>query len=84
MMAFERLEPFGDLQADLRAGMQAAVLANINRDEKARPEPYGPSDFMPTLRGARAEKKLIGEDLSPDELSALLDAALFGKGKTVH
>jgi len=43
------LEPFGEERADLRAGMVAAVVANVYRDPKARPKPYRPIDFMPLV-----------------------------------
>jgi hypothetical protein len=44
---FERMEWFGDRRADLRMATLAALLANINRDSKKRPQPYSARDFMP-------------------------------------
>lgn len=46
-MAFYRLEPWGDERADMRAGIVASTIANVNRDAKKRPKPYTPGDFMP-------------------------------------
>jgi len=44
-MAYFTLEPFGDEW--LRTAVIASVIANANRDAKARPEPFKPEDFMP-------------------------------------
>lgn len=40
-------EPFGEERGDLRAGIVASIIANVNRDPKKRKEPYQPTDFMP-------------------------------------
>lgn len=87
MMAFERLEPFGGLALQFNAGQIAATMANCHRNPKDVPEPFSAVDFMPALRQAHERavagpQRLRGEDLSPDELSALLDASIFGK--TAH
>ena len=44
-MAYYQLEPWGDERADLRMGIQAAVLANVHRARNQRP--LKPADFMP-------------------------------------
>jgi hypothetical protein len=44
--AYYQLEPFGEALADRRHGIATSVLANVNRDAKARPEPYKPEDFI--------------------------------------
>lgn len=44
-MAFARLEPFGEERADLRAGIIAATVANVNRGKKDKP--LRAQDFMP-------------------------------------
>jgi len=52
-MAFyqvENLEPWGEERADLRSGIVASVIANVNRDPKKRRKPYSPEDFMPKPR----------------------------------
>jgi len=44
-MVYESLEPFGDVRADLRAGIVASTIANVHRDPK-RTRSYKPSDFI--------------------------------------
>lgn len=39
-------EPWGEYAADLRAGIVASTIANVNRDPKHRKEAWIPSDFM--------------------------------------
>ena len=56
-MAFDRLDPFGDGRGDLRAGIIASTLANINRDAQKRPEPFSPIDFMPYMEAPPIEEK---------------------------
>ena len=46
-MAYSQIEPFGEERADFRAGIIAAVIANVNRAENA--PPAEPEDFMPFL-----------------------------------
>lgn len=55
-MAYDRIEPFGPGRADLRTGILASVIANVNRDPKQRRQPYTPADFIPSF-GA-----LVSED----------------------
>ena len=38
------LEPFGDERADLRSGVVASTIANVNREKKRKP--YKPEDFL--------------------------------------
>ena len=47
-MAFYRLEPFGEERADLRAGIVASTVYNVNRGKKGRV--LKPTDFMPLLK----------------------------------
>lgn len=86
MMAFERLEPFGDLADEWRLGQIAAAVVNVTRtDEDSRV--WLPTDFMPGLQRERNSidpPKPRGLDLDPEALSALLDATLFGRASTVH
>lgn len=49
-MAFDALEPFGEEVASWRAGVIAAVVANVNRSAKKHPQPFQPVDFMLGLR----------------------------------
>lgn len=81
MQAFANLEPFGPLQEDFRAGQICAVLANVNRDPKARREPFSPRDFMPALARAlqgldKPSDGLLLDD--PEAQAALIKAAIFG------
>ena len=43
-------QPWGDFRTDLAGGMVASVMANVNRDPKAKPTPYSAIDFMPLQR----------------------------------
>lgn len=54
--AYARVEPFGPERADLQAGIIAAVIANVHRDHKRRPQPYRPEDFMPDFGRERPEQ----------------------------
>lgn len=42
--AFYRLEPWGDMRADLRNGVVASLLYNVHRNKEAAP--LTPADFM--------------------------------------
>jgi hypothetical protein len=68
-MAYAQMEPFGEERADLRAGIIAATIANMNRDPKKRAKPFGPEEFMPKfdIREARPENSK-----SPEEIYALM------------
>ena len=45
-MAFERVEgPVGEMRDDLRTGIMASTVANVNRKRGSRP--FTPADFMP-------------------------------------
>lgn len=43
-MAYNQIEPFGEERADLRAGIVASTIANVNR---GKGQPMKPADFMP-------------------------------------
>ena len=66
-MAYARLEPFGELRADLRAGIVAATTANVHRGRRQRP--LKPEDFMPYAKAERARQR------NHKSLSARLRAA---------
>lgn len=78
-MAFYELEPFGDMVADLRHGVATSVLANVNRNNDARPEPYTAEDFIywrdAGQRADDSEPVLIDD---PVAHSNLIRAAMFG------
>lgn len=63
------LEPFGEERADLRAGIVASVIANVNRDPKKRKEPYAPLDFMPYTERPKP---------TPEQVAHKIRAALGG------
>lgn len=78
-MEFCQIEPFGAPYEDLRAGVVASVVANVNRDPKKRPEPFGPLDLLPWARPKiETESEVI--DLGDDKAqSDLIVATMFGK-----
>lgn len=45
MLAYGRVEPFGEQRADLRSGIIASTVANVNRGR--RQKAFQPTDFMP-------------------------------------
>jgi hypothetical protein len=78
-MAFYQLEPFGDLMADRRHGIATSVLANVNRDAKAKPEAYKETDFIywhDVHSRAQQGKAILLAD--PEAHSKLIKEALFG------
>lgn len=46
---------------DYRAALVCSVLANVNRDEKKRRQPFTPEDFMPGK--ARPQKQQTTDDM---------------------
>ena len=58
----------------LGSAMVCSMLANVNRDSEARPEPFTPADFMPWIKQEEPE---VEED--PLEVVKRLNAALGGK-----
>ena len=79
MMAFERIEPFGALHMEYMLGRVCATLVNVNLREDATP--FDPTDFMPALRRAVAgyPDVIPPPPLSPEEASAAIDKAMFGR-----
>lgn len=41
------MEPWGSHYDDLRAGTVAAMVANVHRNERVRPEPFEALEFIP-------------------------------------
>ncbi|MEK7947640.1 DUF4035 domain-containing protein [Pigmentiphaga sp. YJ18] len=83
-MAFARLEPFGSHVEDRRAGVVASTLANINRDPKARPEPFGDLDLIPWNDTHRSDQVAAAEQepillADPEKQAALINAVMFGE-----
>lgn len=78
-LAYAQVEPFGEERADLRAGIVAATVANVNR-AKGTPAAK-PTDFMPQFDAVEPE----GPD--PDLLLhkiELLNAAFGGRDLRKH
>lgn len=76
------IEPFGSHYDDLRAGMVVAATYNVHRDAAQQPQPFQPLDFAPwnsLAQQPKAAAKTIGAGMTPDELSALIDATMFGR-----
>jgi len=44
-IAYDRIDPWSEARADLRAGIIASVIANVNRGKKTKA--FRPLDFMP-------------------------------------
>jgi hypothetical protein len=75
-MAYAELEPFGPLREDERAGVIAALTANVNRDSKHKPVPFVATDFFPkhpidaALEAAEAELEAPSEQTLAAKLTA--------------
>lgn len=77
-MAYYQEEPFGEIIADLRHGVATSVLANVNRNAEARPEPYRADDFIGwrETKSPEPDEPQFIED--SEAQSALIKAAIFG------
>lgn len=53
-IAYSRVEPFGELRADLRAGIIAATQANCHRSKRS--QAFKPEDFMPEFAQRKPER----------------------------
>lgn len=62
-IALYRLDPWGEQRADLRMGISASVLANVNRDSKQRAQPYRAIDFMPYVDRQASDPKELSRQL---------------------
>lgn len=49
-MAYAAIEPWGEEQANWRAGLITSTIANVHRDSRKKPQPFTPEDFMPHER----------------------------------
>jgi hypothetical protein len=79
-MVYYELEPFGEERGDLRAGIVASTVANVNRDPKKQKKPYSPQDFLPKFDQGGAGGKAA---LSPEALRRKWEmvVAAFGGGE---
>jgi len=76
-LAYAEIEPFGEIQADLRAGAIARVVAEPNRDRDAHSAPFTVLDFIPWIM---TEERLAEKDAereltlaSPEEQAAIAE-----------
>lgn len=76
-MAFETLEPFGPLADQYRAGVTAAAAFNSQRCKESD-RYFMPHEFVAELAAEHQRRKPPARELSPGELSDLIDAELFG------
>lgn len=53
-MVFAQFEPWGESRADLRAGIIASTIANVNRRKGKKA--YKPVDFMPKFKSVCKEQ----------------------------
>jgi hypothetical protein len=67
-MAFATVEPFGPIREDQRAGVVAAIIANVNRDSSAHPEPFTVDEFLPRYEGPEPEPATVDEDRLANKL----------------
>lgn len=74
-LAYYRVEPFGEDRADLRAGIIASVIANVNRDPKKRRRAFRPEDFIPKFD--RKDERQPWQDQL--KLVEMLNKALGGR-----
>lgn len=78
MIEFYEIEPFGSQIEDLRMGMVASTIANVNRNAAVKPEPFHPMDFAPWARAADAVDDTPIELDDEKSQSDLIRAAVFG------
>lgn len=79
---FMQIDPEPEWRADVRAAQICSTLANINRDDKKRPEPYGILDFMLFGKPKEAppsEEASEGAKIAPETIAWLFAAAAKGK-----
>ncbi len=75
---YSRLDPFITDRVDYNNATSMSLLANINRDSKAQPEPFSPKDFLieynREIEHTEAKKESA---LSEEEIQAAKITALF-------
>ena len=82
--AYFALEPWGSIMDDQRHGIAVAALANINRNEKRKPDPFKPEDFIYWHKTHKNQGSSEGILLSDaEEQSRLIKRKLFGIDKRV-
>lgn len=56
----------------MRIAQLCALIANVNRDPKKRPQPWGIEDFMVVENAAKARKR---EGIAPETIAFLFAAS---------
>ncbi|MGB9780618.1 phage tail assembly protein T [Caldanaerobacter sp.] len=60
-MVYYTLEPWGTEVEDLRTGIVASTIANVNRDPKKQKKPFAPKDFMPIWDKPKQQEQTVEE-----------------------
>ncbi len=73
-------------QSDLRAGFIGSVIANVNRDEAKKPDPYTAEDFFPDPyeaddENAPAKAARKAGEMTPEQILRHMKAAFPKKPK---
>lgn len=58
---YAMIEPHGSEQGYIQAAIICSVIANVNRDEKKKPKPFIPEDFLPSFYRKVKKKQSSGE-----------------------
>lgn len=74
-LALAQIDDWTEMRGDLRAGIVASVIAEVNRDRRKKSDAFKASDFMPYLDAQKTPEQ------KNSELSARIRAALIGGGK---
>ena len=72
-LAFDQIEPIGDIRADAAAGVIASTVANCHR---SKGKSFTPMDFMP-FADRPARKKMTTNEIE----GVLKQAMMFGQQK---
>ena len=80
-MAFSRLEPFGEIQQEYRAGLIASVVANTARDEKKHKDPFKADEFMRDVYLDKSESEETNPDKNLFEKAKMIFGNLLAKKK---
>lgn len=82
-VAYSTLEPFGEVRADLRAGIVASAIVNVHRGKKSDPVSK-PTDFMPDFSKAAkktADRKPVTDQQTWTSIKAMAKAVAIGMSK---
>jgi len=75
-LAYYQIEPWGEERGDVRAGIIASTIANVNRNPKQRRKPYSPKDFMPVYDKPPKRQQSTEEML---RMAEMITAAMGGQ-----